>query len=86
MFTVIWKHIALDSLADVYVALDPATRGRVSGAVNEFNLRLVDHPMLVGESRDENQRVAFVDLLFVRFSVDESRQTVRVHELKRAKR
>lgn len=23
MFTVIWKHLALDALADIYVSMDP---------------------------------------------------------------
>ena len=83
MFTVIWKHVALDTLADIVVSLDRPTREPLVRAVDGFNHRLGNDPMIEGESRDGIYRVTFVDLLFVRFSVEEDERIVRVLELKR---
>ena len=59
MFTVVWTEHALNDLADVWVAIDPHTRDRIEAAVNWLNATLRLDPNEVGESRDNNRRIAF---------------------------
>jgi hypothetical protein len=57
--TVEWHEIALDRLADIYVAAPAADRDTLARCVEEINARLALDPALVGESRGGNRRVWF---------------------------
>jgi hypothetical protein len=78
VFALIWLNQALDELADLYVAADPADRARMASAVAALNARLQFDPLAEGESREGNLRITFVPLLAVTFQVSESDQVVRV--------
>jgi hypothetical protein len=73
----------LERLADIFVGANLDDQDRMTTAVERLNRRLVNHPLDEGESRSGNVRVTFIDLLFVRFRVDVSRQIVRVNGVKR---
>lgn len=83
MFTLIWLDRALDQLADIYVAADPAERSRMAAAVDALNARLRADPLSEGESRVGNGRITFIPLLSVAFRVSRSDQTVRVGRVQR---
>ena len=57
--TVEWHEIALDRLADIYVAVPAADRDGIVRCVAETNARLAVDPAFVGESRGGNRRVWF---------------------------
>jgi hypothetical protein len=78
MFAVVWLHEALETLADIYVALDLNDQGRIAAAVAAPNTRLARAPLEKGESRSGPYRITFIDGLVVRFWVDESAGIVRV--------
>ena len=78
MYTVIWLDAALDDLADLYVAADPANRERMAAGLVRLNRRLADHPQEEGESREGSYRLAFADLLAIRFRVEFKSMAVRV--------
>lgn len=54
-----WHEVALDRLADIYVAVPAAERGAVVRCVEQTNARLALDPTFVGESRSGNRRVWF---------------------------
>ncbi len=78
MYTVVWKTAALDHLADLYVAADPADRDRMAVGVEQLNAQLAADPLAVGESRAGGFRIAFPSLLAVTFAVQEANRVVRV--------
>ena len=78
MYTVVWRTTALDRLADLYVAASSAERERMAAGVEDLNTQLARDPLAVGESRDADRRVAFPDLLVVRYRVDTVQRVVRV--------
>lgn len=78
MFACHWLGAALDTLADIYITLNPADRDRLAAGAEALNRRLAADPHAVGESRGGNLRVAFTHLLVVRFRVDSSARIVRV--------
>jgi hypothetical protein len=57
--TVEWHEVALDRLADIYVAVPAADRDAVARCVEQINTRLADDSAFVGESRGGNRRVFF---------------------------
>lgn len=57
--TVEWHEIALDRLADIYVAAPAADRDGIARCVGQINARLAADPAFVGESRGGNRRVWF---------------------------
>ncbi len=67
MYDVLWPDYAIDRLAEIYVELDLQSQDRVAGAVKMLNQRLAINPLLVGEERDGDRRIVFVDLLAIRF-------------------
>jgi plasmid stabilization system protein ParE len=79
MFDLVWTEHALDDLADVWVAVDPATRDRIEAGINQLNADLRQNPNEVGESRDNNRRIGFAGPLIVVFRVDAKARTVRVN-------
>ena len=83
MFTLIWLDRALDQLADIYVAADPADRARMAAAINALNARLRADPLAEGESRVGDRRITFIPSLSVAFRVSLSDRTVRVGRVQR---
>ncbi len=81
MYTVIWKSLLLDRLADIYVTADASERERMAAGVEEFNAQLAADPLDVGESRVGGYRVAFPPLLKVSFHVNEANSRVRVTDV-----
>ena len=54
-----WHDIALDRLADIYVAVPAADRDGLVRCVDQTNARLALDPQFLGESRRGNRRVWF---------------------------
>lgn len=77
-YTVIWRGFLLARLAELYVAASDLQRQAMADGVEQFNDRLAADPFEVGESRDDDLRVAFPPLLCVYFQVDKVRRIVRV--------
>lgn len=73
------KATALDRLADVFVAADPADRDEIERAVERINKELADDPEQLGESRSsENRRVWFSFPLMVMFEIRRPEGLVQV--------
>ena len=78
MYAVIWLDSVLDKLAEIYVNADTAERNRMAVGIDTLNRLLSDRPLEMGESRGGTVRIAFSDLLAVRFRVDSDARIVRV--------
>jgi hypothetical protein len=79
MFTVIWRHSALDALADAVVQADQSTRDAIEQAVIRLNNRLASNPSGLGESRPgPGRRIAHDHPCAIRFTVEAADQVVRV--------
>lgn len=78
MFSVTWQAKVLDELASLYVMATPKERDRISVGIETVNRQLAIDPDAVGESRDGDRRVAFPDLLVIRYRIDREKQIVRV--------
>ena len=83
MFTVTWLDVAMDRLANMYIELDLTAQGRLADEIEKFNRQLSLDPLSIGESREDNTRVAFVDIVVLRFEIDQFDMNVRVTTLKR---
>lgn len=79
MFALVWTEHALNDLADVWVAVDPAARDRIEAALTLLNQQLRAEPDEVGESREDDRRIAFAGPLVVSFRVDLKGRLVRVN-------
>lgn len=86
MFALTWSNIALDQLADAYVAAPTEDRERMAAAIEALNARLRTDPLAVGESRVGGFRVVFVPRLAILFHVSEAERTVRVVRLRPSRR
>jgi hypothetical protein len=83
MFGLIWRHLALEELAEVYITLTPDEQRRVSAAVEALNVRLRSNPLDEGESRSSGLRLTFIFKLSVLFHVSESEGMVHVMSVMR---
>ena len=83
IYTVKWKTVVLDRLAEIYVDCTIEERDRIAGGVAALNKQLMIHPNLVGESREGFHRMVFVPLLAVGFVIDENLLVVRVTSVTR---
>lgn len=83
MYSLVWTDWAYDELADIWVAVDAATRERIEAAILKLNKELQDDPWDVGESResDTNRRIAFAGPIAVIFRINEASRTVRVNHV-----
>jgi hypothetical protein len=86
MYTLVWRERALDRLADIYVAVDPATRAAIAAGVIALNKRLAADPLHEGESRYGGYRVTFTQSLAVSFHVNVADRIVRVTSVVRSGR
>ena len=71
MYAVTWMSVALDELADAFVLADLPRRDAIEKAVLKLNKQLAADAIDLGESRDSNQRVAFVRPCAIYFRVDD---------------
>jgi len=79
MWAVIWRDLALDALADVFVAADLLTRDAIEQAVTRLNARLASDPETLGESRPgPGRRIAYDSPRAIRFTVYPTDRVVRV--------
>lgn len=60
MFQLIWQELALDELAECYVAATVDERERMARAIDALNTRLRANPLGEGESRTGIVRVVGV--------------------------
>jgi len=81
-YRLIWTERAYDDLADMWVAAEVFTRGRIEAAVNHLNLELQNDPWQVGESRSrDDRRMAFLGPIGVVFRIDDKARSVRVNHV-----
>jgi hypothetical protein len=78
MFGVVWTNKALDELADIWVTVSPELRDRIESAMQRLDQSLRDDPNTVGESRNQNRRVAFDPPIAIIYQIDYSSQVVVV--------
>jgi hypothetical protein len=77
-FTVIWKAVAENRLAALWVDADPADRPAITAAANAIDAKLRVDPHLLGESRPGGRRILFERPLVVTFEVREPDRTASV--------
>jgi hypothetical protein len=78
-----WKGVALDQLANIYVAATPADRHEIEATVMRINAALAADPWHLGESRSKNRRVWFEYPLTVVFTILPAEQRVLVTHVAR---
>ena len=79
MYRVEWLPTAEQRLAAIWNKA--ADRALVAAAADELDAALARNPTILGESRDENARIAFLKPLAVIFDVDEKLRRVRVWDI-----
>jgi hypothetical protein len=75
-YTVVWKREAEDELADFWMAA--IDRQSIAAAAHRLERALGDHPLTIGESRNETTRVAFDGPLGVFYEVSDADRLVTV--------
>ncbi len=83
MYEVIWQRRALDQMDDFFVTQDDAVQKHLISVVRQMERDLARAPLEFGESRNATNRVAFFDMLFIRYSIDDSQRIVRIHRVRR---
>ncbi len=78
-YVVYWLPSAQEELTRLW--LEPTTRRKITEATDEIDRLLGTAPAQLGESRDGDLRVMFVDPLGVSFIVDEEQGAVVVVEM-----
>ena len=79
MYTVDWTRDAYEQGDAIFLSLDPQDQLRMAEIVPELNRQLSVDPLVMGESRDGDQRIVFADSLAFRYRVDATSQTVTVY-------
>lgn len=69
MYKVVWRQSALAELATLWTDGDATMREAISATTVKIDSLLAKMPNEVGESRPNNQRIAFVPPLAFRFQV-----------------
>ena len=75
-FTVIWKPAAEEALADIWLRADDRTA--VVAAGDRLDRALSRDPLVIGESRTGEIRIAFESPLGITYQVDQQARTVTV--------
>lgn len=78
MYTVSWVEAARDEFANIYTASGLDDQRRMAAGMEALFRRLADDPFAVGEDRGGALRIAFPDLLAVRYRVDPVARSVRL--------
>ena len=78
-----WKSIALDRVADIFVAATPADRDEIEATTRRINVALAADPSVLGESRSGDRRVWFEYPLMVLFRIVSADKTVIVSHVAR---
>ncbi len=78
-----WKEVALDRLADIYVAAPTSTeRDSIARRVERINAQLAAHPWGLGEDRGPHRRVWFTPPLMVVYDLPPGGGVVVIHVAK----
>lgn len=77
-----WLRSARDQLADAWIDADSASRSAITAATDNLERLLSRQPADIGESRELNERVCFVEPLFVRFAVEVEADSVTVLDVR----
>lgn len=83
-YTVIWRVVADDALAQIWI--DSDDRAEVTTAAHMIDQALVRDPAEKGESREDDVRILFERPLGVMFSVDDNEHKVFVESVWHIKR
>ena len=75
-FTVVWAREAEAELADI--CMNVADRGMIAELANMLDRELANDPNVVGESRQNQQRITYCLPLGIQFQVFEADRLVRV--------
>lgn len=78
MYTVSWVEAALNEFSSIYSTSSLDDQRRMADGIQSLFRRLAGDPFEVGEDRGGALRIAFPDLLAVRFRVDPAARTVRL--------
>jgi hypothetical protein len=78
MFRVRWAKVALNELAAIWLAVDPALRQVVTRASDAVERRLEHDPLNEGESRSRGRRITFEPPLTIIFRIEADGRTVSV--------
>lgn len=79
MYRVAWGPEIIDKISKVYDRLNDSDRELLMVALETIDAALLDHPMLIGESRERPEiRVAIEPPLMITFRINESKRAVRV--------
>jgi hypothetical protein len=78
MFEVHWSSEAWTELTELLFASDRDSRDRIQRGIQVVEQMLSDDPENCGESRDPNNRIAFIDCFGLYFAVDVETQQVWV--------
>lgn len=78
MFEVRWADEALEDLARLWREGDSKFQHSLTLAANSLESRLQTDPLAEGESRTQDERIAFEFPLGIRFIVDQPNSVVRV--------
>ena len=73
-----WEQSAVEELSSVWLSANPSDRGRITDAAGELDRHLRHDPYADSESRDNNDRIAFIDVLGVQFRVEDEDMLVSV--------
>ena len=82
-YTVVWRDVALDELAQIRV--ESKDRARVTAAIASIDAELANDPPAKGEELHEGLRMFRSSTLHVLFEVQELDRLVRVVEVRSAR-
>jgi hypothetical protein len=77
-YSVEWSGAALNSLAEIWMSLEPSARPQLNSTVADVDKLLQFSPSEQGESRDDERRVLFAPPLVITFRVLEKQRTVKI--------
>lgn len=80
-YTVVWLPEAEEELVRLWTVADSPTRREITQAVDRFDRAAQADPLDVGESREDNLRLAIEPPLAFLFDVNEVSHLVRVREI-----
>ncbi len=80
-WTVAWIQNAEEELTELWLRAE--NRAELTRAAEAIDVRLADDPIDFGESREVDERIAFLGPLAVEFTVDQKQRRVFVFHVRR---